>query len=157
MKQLGDSFISQLKNLISTLNQNFNGEGIKSETISKELACAALLMEVMKMDGELKPSEHKLFAERLVHHFKLTQEELALLSKEAEHSLEESIDYYQFTKALNQQLSLAEKLDLVESLWMMAAVDGHIDAHENHLLRKIADLLHIRNSEFTAIKDKVLK
>jgi uncharacterized tellurite resistance protein B-like protein len=79
------------------------------------------------------------------------------LTSEAQSKLENSIDYHQFTKALNQQLSIPEKLDLVESLWMMAAADGHIDAHENHLLRKIADLLHLRHSEISAIKDKVLK
>jgi len=157
MKQSGDSLISQLKYLMGTLNQRLSGAEIGTKSLSKELASAALLIEVMKMDGELKASEKKLLVERLVYHFKLSDEELALLTAEAEQKLEHSIDYHQFTQALNQQLSIPEKLALVESLWMMAAADGHIDAHENHLLRKIADLLHLRHSEVAAIKDKVLK
>ena len=35
-----------------------------------------------------------------------------------------------------------------EYMWQVAFADGRLDAHENHLMRRIADLLHVG---FTAI------
>jgi uncharacterized tellurite resistance protein B-like protein len=39
-----------------------------------------------------------------------------------------------------------------ELLWTVAYADGHADAHEAHLLRRIADLLHIRHGDAIAAK-----
>ncbi len=157
MKQVKDSLLKRSKQWLSPLKEMFLDEEVAAKGVSTELATAVLLVEVMKMDGNLKSSEEELLIQRLIHHFKLDHGAVQELARNAHIKLEEATDYHQFTKALNQQLSVLEKVDLIESLWMMAAVDGHIDAHENHLIRKIADLLHLRHSEFVRVKDRVFK
>ncbi len=142
---------------LNPLKEIFSQPEIVKKTVSAETATAVLLVEVMKMDGKLEPQEEKLLLERLAQHFNLDKEEILKLANEAHTKLDDATDYHQFTRALNQQLSIDEKLALLKSLWMMAAADGHIDAHENHFIRKIADLLHLRQSELIRIKDQVLK
>ncbi len=157
MNSESNSLRSLIKQWLDPLKQRFVSEQDTIHTVPKQLACAALLIEVMKMDGNMDIAEEQVLTQRLIHHFKLAPDEISQLTSEANLELDESTDYHQFTQALNQQLSIDEKIALVESLWLMAAADGQIDAHENHLIRKIADLLHLRHSEFVAIKDKVLK
>jgi len=157
MKAPKFSLNSLVKQWLNPLKDHLSGAPKHPQGPTKQLASAALLIEVMKMDGCLSDSEQKMLTQRLVHHFSLDINDVLELTTDANVELEKATDYYQFTRALNQQLSISEKLDLVESLWLMAAADGRIDANENHLIRKIADLLHLRRSEFVTIKDKVLK
>jgi uncharacterized tellurite resistance protein B-like protein len=37
-------------------------------------------------------------------------------------------------------------------MWQVAYADGHLSAHENHLMRKIADLLYVSHSDYIAAK-----
>jgi uncharacterized tellurite resistance protein B-like protein len=53
---------------------------------------------------------------------------------------------------MNDQFSQAQKIQVVESMWQVAYADGHIDAHENHLISKIAGLLHVTHGEYIAAK-----
>ena len=41
---------------------------------------------------------------------------------------------------------------LVESLWQVAYADAHLDAHENHVISKVAGLLHVTHGEYIAAK-----
>ena len=35
-------------------------------------------------------------------------------------------------------------------MWRVAYADGHLDAHENHLISKVAGLLHVSHGEYIA-------
>jgi len=43
----------------------------------------------------------------------------------------------------------------VESLWEVAYADQHLDRYEDHLVRKVADLIHVRHSDFIRTKLEV--
>ena len=36
--------------------------------------------------------------------------------------------------------------------WQVAYADGHLDAHENHAINKVAGLLHVTHGEYIAAK-----
>ena len=63
-------------------------------------------------------------------------------------------DYFQFTSLINKQCSLEQKVRIVENMWHVAMSDGHISAHENHLMRKIADLLYVGHADYIAAKQR---
>ena len=42
---------------------------------------------------------------------------------------------------------------LIHNMWEVAYADGHIDRYEEHLIRKVADLLYLSHVDF--IKSKV--
>ncbi len=70
----------------------------------------------------------------------------------AEQHIEHSHDLHQFTSAINRSWTPEEKQRLVEELWRVAHADERLNKYEEHLIRRIADLLHLRHSEFIAAK-----
>jgi uncharacterized tellurite resistance protein B-like protein len=54
--------------------------------------------------------------------------------------------------SISAAYSHEERVQLVENLWEVAFADQHLDRYEDHLIRKIADLLHVRHSDFIRTK-----
>ena len=69
----------------------------------------------------------------------------------------EATDYYAFTSLLNAHYTQQQKIKLVEDLWQLAYADNELDKYEEHLLRRLADLLHVPHHDFIRTKHKVLK
>jgi uncharacterized tellurite resistance protein B-like protein len=70
----------------------------------------------------------------------------------AEREIERSHDLYQFTSQVNRSYSDADKLQLLEQLWRVAMTDDVVHKYEEHLIRRIADLLYVPHSGFIAAK-----
>jgi uncharacterized tellurite resistance protein B-like protein len=72
---------------------------------------------------------------------------------EAEHA--DSTDYFQFTRLINEHYSADQKVDLVEKLWLIAFSDRELHHYEEHVIRRLAELLYVPHSAFIAAKHKV--
>ena len=46
---------------------------------------------------------------------------------------------------------------MVKNLWLLALADGEVSAVEEHTIRRIADLLHLRQSEYIQAKDIIIQ
>ncbi|WP_199609695.1 tellurite resistance TerB family protein [Flocculibacter collagenilyticus] len=121
----------------------------------RELAAAALLFEVAKADDDKQVTEERVLKELLQKRFNLSHEELNIICEQAENTADTATDYYQFTREINDHYSHAEKVELTKLMWQVAYADGHLDPHEEHLIRRVADLLHVRHSEFLQTKHHV--
>lgn len=119
---------------------------------SIELATAALLVEVMRIDAETTETERAAVQRAIRTKFGLTGDEADALVALAEEEVRQATDYYQFTSLINQRFTQAQKERVLELMWRVAYADAAIDAHEQHLLRKIAALLHIPDSAYIAAK-----
>ena len=62
------------------------------------------------------------------------------------------VDYYQFTTLINSNYTLEQKVSLVDRLWRIAYANETLHKYEEHLVRKIADLLYVPHSAFIAAK-----
>ena len=82
----------------------------------------------------------------------LGPEETQALVEEAERHIDKSHDLYQFTSQINRTFSEAEKVRLLEALWRVADADLTVHKYEEHLIRRVADLLHVPHSGFIAAK-----
>ena len=123
-----------------------------TSAVSIEIACAVLLCEVMRADNHFDETEQFAVRNLMLTHFTLSKEEVEQTIQKAVHSSEESNDIYTYTTIINQQFNIDEKIMLVKSLWQLALADGEIAAIEQHIIRKIADLLHLRHSEYITTK-----
>lgn len=121
---------------------------------SLQVATAALLLEMMRMDNELVDEERQAIADTLQAQFKLDAGQVQTLMPLAEQEAREANDYYQFTSLINQHCDHAQKVQIIENLWHVAMIDGHLDAHEPHLMRKLADLLYIGHADYVAAKQR---
>ena len=132
--------------------------GIRQSEIDKEkalqIATAALLLEMMRMDDQITDAERDSVATTLLRMFGLDAGQLKTLTDLAEQEASQASGYYQFTSLINQGCDADQKIHIVENLWYVAMSDGHLDAHETHLMRKIAGLLYVGHADYIAAKQR---
>lgn len=119
-----------------------------------KLASAALLVEIMRADHHLEEDEKRSINLALQQTLGLDQIEAETLFQRALTTVEDSSDLHQFTRVIHEQASEAEKFQLVVNLWRVAFADAALDKYEEHMIRRIAELLYLPHSEF--IRAKVL-
>ena len=122
-----------------------------------QVATAALLIEVMRSDRELKEVERHAVTAAIQARFELTTEETAALLRLADDEAEQATDYYQFTSLINKHFTPAQKEQVVEYMWQIAAVDHEIDRFERTLVHKVADLLYVSRAAQIAARERALR
>ena len=145
--------------MLSTLKDFFESFTAPSQAQSPQeagravrLAAAVLLVEVMRADPANTPAERNAVIDALRQRFSFTDDEVARLVELAQAEAEHAYDYYRFTSVLNERFSQAQKIALVEAMWQVAYADAHLDATENHVISKLADLLHVTHGEYIGAK-----
>jgi uncharacterized tellurite resistance protein B-like protein len=118
----------------------------KEQTL--QLATAALLMEVAGADHHIDDDERRVIRRIVTDVYGLSEEQAATILREAEKRADDLTCLHPFTRLLNDECSLDERVEIVRLLWEVAFVDGRIDAHEEHLVRRVADLLYVPHSQF---------
>jgi uncharacterized tellurite resistance protein B-like protein len=117
-----------------------------------QLATAVLLVEVMRADPAMQAAERSAVLGALRDKFSLGDDELQQLVVLAQQEAQSLYDYHRFTSVLNAHFSQEQKIRVVEYMWQVAYSDSHLDAHENHLISKLAGLLHVTHGEYIAAK-----
>ncbi|MCF8179381.1 MAG: TerB family tellurite resistance protein [Sulfuritalea sp.] len=135
------------------IESDAKASGIASEH-ALHVATAALLMEMMRMDSTVTTEEIASVARALQTQFGLGTTQVAELMALAKEEAQQATDYFQFTSLINQSFTGEQKVRVVEYMWQVAYADGHLDAHEQHFMRKIADLLYVPHSEYIAAKQR---
>ena len=113
-----------------------------------EVAIAILLLECARADFSQTPAELDEVRLLLGQGLGLSAAEIDGLIADARRSADESASLYGPVSRLNESLSPDDKRRLMTWLWRVAHADGHVDAHEEHLLRRIADLLYVPHADF---------
>ena len=122
---------------------------------ARRFAVATLLVEIARADFEVDASERAAIRRMLGSAYGLEADSAGDLVTQAERAVEESVSLYEFTRRLNDELTRAEKGEIMEMLWRVAFADGRIDKYEEHLVRKAADLLHVPHRLFIRARLKV--
>ena len=142
--------------MLSKINAFFQSLGEESNQqvseISLEIACSVLLCEVMLADGQLDASEQNKLSTILSKKFQLSNEEVKDIIQRSLTICENATDFYQFTSKINDNYSTEQRIAMLELLWKVAYADGELASIEEHIIRKIADLLHLRHSEYIQTK-----
>lgn len=121
----------------------------------RNLAAAALLIEVARADFEFDDDEQQTIETLLEQTLDLAPDEITELVRLAHEEAHEATSLHQFTRLIHESHTLDEKKQLMEALWRVAYADGRLDKYEEQLLRRIADLLHLRHGEFMRAKHSV--
>lgn len=144
--------LQTIKDLFDTFTASVGHPSPREREHALQLATAALLVEVMRADPDIRPAEKSAVFATLRTRFALADDELARLVELAEQTAQTAYDYHRFTTSLNEHFTHAQKIQVVENMWQVAYADAHLDAHENHLISKIAGLLHVTHGEYIAAK-----
>jgi uncharacterized tellurite resistance protein B-like protein len=141
-----------LKDLFSALAAPPGGAPAASREHTLQLATAVLLVEVMRSDTQIGDDERTAVLGALRQTFSLADDEIARLVELAERTARDAHDLHTFTSTLNDTYDTGDKLRIVEHLWRVAYADGHLAAHENHVMWRIADLLHVPHGAYVNAK-----
>jgi uncharacterized tellurite resistance protein B-like protein len=117
-----------------------------------EIATAALLVEVARLDREIEPAEREAVLRAVRSKFGLNGGEAETLVRLAEEEARAATDYYQFTSLINKRFFPEQKERVIELMWRVAYADAEPSAHEQHVIRKIADLLYVPHRAYIAAK-----
>ncbi len=141
--------------MINKLLAFFQQQEENTETHKPELAAAALLVEIMNADHELSSEESESIKGILFDTLFITNEVAEELLVTAKQEVRQATDLFQFTEVINASYSYEEKVSLIESLWKVAYSDKQLDKYEEHMVRRIADLLHVSHSDFIQTKNRI--
>ena len=115
-------------------------------------ACIALLLETSMADDLLDESEIKTLKATLINDFKLEETEIDELIEISKKNVDDSTSLYDFTRDINDNFEAKERIKLIESMWKIAYADGNIDKFEEHIIRKVSNLIYVSHSDFIKAK-----
>ncbi len=147
--------LDAIQNFVERYLTPATGAGAESDARRVQLATAALLFEMTRMDYKVRPEERQEVAALVKTEFGLSDEETRDLVSLAEERVRQSTSYFEFTSLLNREFTAEQKVKVIENLWRVAYADGDLDKYEEHLVRKIADLLYVPHRDFIAAKLRV--
>lgn len=146
-----------LSKLKSFFQERVSTESAGDSESRLQLAAAALMVELSKADFEQDSQEYQRIHQLLQSHFGADNNSLSEIIALAEEEFDRHNALYPFTRLINEEFSDEQKYQLMEALWHVAAADGKISKHEDHLIRKIADLTYVPHSVFIRAKVKVME
>lgn len=144
-----------LNKLARFIERHLQPVGDASPTLSahqKQLAVAALLVEVAMADHQFSEVELRNLSAILERKFSLSNDELTELINLAKTETDHATSLHQFTQLINQHCKTEEKFNLMKAMWEMAYADGDLDKYEDYIIRKVADLIYVPHSEFIRAK-----
>ena len=120
-----------------------------------ELTAAVLAYEIARSDGEITQNELNVMMEEIEKIAnKVGKDKLEIL-KIVEIYSSDSVSFHEFIEDINNSFTKEDKLKLLKFLWETAYADGRLDVDEERLIRRVADLIKIKDIEVLKIKDKV--
>jgi uncharacterized tellurite resistance protein B-like protein len=141
-----------LKAITDFFDKHLGAADAPADRHTIEVATAALITEVMRMDGEVTAAERATALRAVREKFGLAEGDAQALVDLAEAEARSASDYYQFTSLINRHFTQAQKERIVELMWQVAYADTEASPYEEHLIRKLADLLYIEHHAYIRAK-----
>lgn len=112
------------------------------------LAACALMLEVARLDQNTSDDELAVIAAAARGFLGLSDREVEELLVLAREEARQATSLYQFTSLIHQHYDEEQKFQLIRLMWDVALADGRIAAIEEHLIRRVADLLYVPHARF---------
>jgi len=136
------------KILLQFLTISVEETGTEDMEHALRVATAILLVEIARADFVVEPVERRRLRELLEQQFQLSDSELDAVLEEAEADADRLVSIQHITRLLNEHYDHAMKRRVIEMMWQLVYADGEKSHYEEHLIRQVADLLYLSQSEF---------
>ena len=118
-----------------------------------ELTAAVLAYEIARSDGDISDSELSVLMEEIEKIAKKVGKDKYEILKIVEMYSKDSVSFHEFIEDINNNYQKDQKLSLLEFMWKTAYADGKLDVDEERLVRRVADLIKIKDLEVLKLKD----
>ena len=133
--------------------KEINDQKDEQASFELELTAAVLAYEIARSDGEISNDELSVLMQEVEKiSAKVGKDKLEILNLVEEHS-KNSVSFHEFIEDINKNYSKDEKISLLRFMWKTAYADGKLDVDEERLVRRVADLIKIKDIEVLKLKD----
>ena len=135
--------------------KKINSDSIEKLSFELELTAAVLAYEVARSDGEISKDELSVLMleiEKIAE--KVGRDKNEIFNIVDAYS-KDSISFHEFIEDINKNYSKDQKKNLIKTLWLTAFADGKLDVDEEKLVRRVADLIKIKDIEVLKLKHDV--
>jgi len=132
-------------------------EGRDTRQEALQVALTALLIEAAHSDDRFDEAERGVIGRLLEGRFNLSRSDAVALLAAGEAAASQSAELFHFTRIINERLSFAERVELIEMLWEVAYADRALDEYEDSLLRRVGGLIYVSDRERGMARQRVLK
>lgn len=101
------------------------------------------------VDSIFDESEYKTIQELGRDLFNLDKKTIDEVISDAKQRANDSTSLYEFTSLIHENLSENDKFKLIVGLWKIAFADGEVDKYEEHVIRRVAELIYLDHARFT--------
>jgi len=131
-----------------------NEEINSSKSFEIELTAVVLAYEIARSDGSILESELNVLMREIKAISNKVNKSNDEIFKIIEEFSQNSVSFYDFIEDINKEFSYEDKLSLISFLWEMAYADSILEVNEERLVRRIADLIKVKDIHVLKIKDK---
>lgn len=132
-----------LKQLAKLLSRPQDASSPHFEQHALEGAVATLLYEMTRMDAEVRAVDVDAARAALADLLGLDRQRADALLDEAGTKAGRLTSYFAQVSVINRRFEMDQRIRFVEHMWRVAYADGGLDPYEDHLVRKISNLLYV--------------
>ena len=139
------NFFKKKEKEIKTVEKNFD----------IELTASLLADEIARSDGDVGESELNIILDELKKITSKVNKTEDDILKIIQNFSDNSVSFHEFIQDINKDYTKEDKLTLLTFLWSVAYADSVLEVNEERLIRRIADLIHIKDIDVLRIKDRI--
>ena len=125
----------------------------KEAVFEEELTATVLAYEIARSDGDISDNELSVLMEEIEKIAVKVGKEKSEILKMVENYSRDSSSFFEFIEDINKNYDKDKKLSLLRFMWKTAYADGRLDVDEERLVRRVADLIKIKDIEVLKLKD----
>ena len=118
-----------------------------------ELTATVLAYEIARSDGDISDDELSVLMEEIEKIAIKVGKEKSEILKIVENYSKDSTSFFEFIEDINKNYEKDKKLSLLRFMWKTAYADGRLDVDEERLVRRVANLIKIKDIEVLKLKD----
>ena len=124
------------------------------ESFEIELTASVLAYEIARIDGIVSNEELDVLIEEIKKISSKVNKQESEIIKIIETYSNDSVSFFEFVEDINKNYSKEEKLSLLSFMWKIAYADGKLEVDEERLIRRLADLIKIKDLDVLKLKDQ---
>ena len=126
---------------------------VQQPSFEMELTAAVLAYEIARSDGEISEDELSVLMQEIEKISQKVDRDKQEILKMVEIHSKDSVSFHEFVEDINKNYSKEEKISLLKFMWKTAYADGILEVDEERLIRRVADLINIKDIEVLKLKD----
>ena len=125
---------------------------VQQPSFEMELTAAVLAYEIARSDGEISEDELLVLMQEIEKISQKVDRDKQEILKIVEIHSKDSVSFHEFVEDINKNYSKEEKISLLKFMWKTAYADGKLEVDEERLIRRVADLINIKDIEVLKLK-----